>query len=107
MIKMKKFIVGMMLTATLGASSEARLLAKPSRAALDAAMEEWNVIPLLAATEEMKTTEAPSSFLRLDKTFLIILKAPSTLILKSSLIQTMECLLSRMMEMHNNQVLSY
>ena len=46
-----------------------RLLAKPSSADFEAAMDEWNVIPVLAATDEINTTEAPLSFFRLGKTF--------------------------------------
>ena len=57
----------MQFTATLGASSADRLLAKPSSADFEAAMDEWNVIPVLAATDEINTTEAPLSFFKLNE----------------------------------------
>ena len=63
--------------------SDARALAIPSKADLEAPMLAWNGKPIFAATLDINTTLAPSASLSLLITFLTTLDAPRTLILKS------------------------
>ena len=63
--------------------SDARALAIPSKADLEAPMLAWNGKPIFAATLDINTTLAPSASLSLLITFFTTLDAPRTLILKS------------------------
>ena len=51
------------------ANSAAKLLVRPSIAAFEVAIDAWNGIPVLAATELKSTMLALSAFLRFDNNF--------------------------------------
>ena len=55
------------LTRTDGASSAASAFVSPSSAPFAMDIDAWNGKPVVAATELMKTSDAPSAFLKLGK----------------------------------------